>query len=83
MPVISALLKYRDEQEALLETGTKHGRPLRLGDVTSVNLTMIEGGVQHNVIPESISAVFDIRITPDSDVAGFIRWVEDLCAKHE
>ena len=28
---------------------------LRLGDVTSLNVTMLSGGVQYNVVPDSMS----------------------------
>lgn len=60
-------LQFRAEQEAILEgDDTK-----RLGDVTSVNMTMIGGGVQMNVIPEEATASFDIRITPGTDLEGF------------
>lgn len=36
---------------------------LTLGDVTSVNLTKVHGGVQNNVIPAHLEASFDIRVS--------------------
>lgn len=38
---------------------------LTIGDVTTVNLTMLEGGVQSNVIPALIKVTYDIRIAQD------------------
>lgn len=44
---------------------------LWFGDVTSVNLTMMEGGVQKNVVPSEIKMVFDIRLAVDVDHEAF------------
>jgi aminoacylase len=62
--VINRFLAFRTEQEALLEgDNTK-----RLGDVTTVNLTMLEGGVQFNVVPAECSAGI-------SFLSCFITWI--------
>ena len=47
-----------------------------LGDVTTVNLTGVEGGVQHNVVPDEFKAKFDIRVSPktDMEVNGVYFW---------
>lgn len=37
---------------------------LTLGDVTTVNLTMLKGGVAYNVIPSEMDITFDLRIPP-------------------
>lgn len=50
--VINRFLKFRAEQEGLLDSNPQ----LRLGDVTTVNLTMLEGGVQFNVVPAVATA---------------------------
>lgn len=42
-----------------------------MGDITTVNMTMINGGVQHNVVPEQLSASFDIRLTPSLSLDDF------------
>lgn len=39
-------------------------RCLTLGDVTTVNLTMLKGGVAYNVIPSEMDITFDLRIPP-------------------
>lgn len=35
-----------------------------LGDVTTVNMTMVKGGVAYNVIPAEMDVSFDLRIPP-------------------
>lgn len=35
-----------------------------LGDVTTVNMTMVKGGVAYNVIPPEMDVSFDLRIPP-------------------
>ena len=35
-----------------------------LGSVNSINITMINTGKQHNVIPETAEAYIDIRLSP-------------------
>lgn len=42
-----------------------------MGDVTNVNLTMINGGVQTNVVPADIKLVFDIRLAVGLDQDAF------------
>lgn len=44
---------------------------LTVGDVTTVNLTMLKGGVQVNVVPPELTVVFDIRIAIDVDHKEF------------
>lgn len=55
------MIDFRAEEKRLLNHS--EGR-LTLGDVTSVNLTQVNGGVQYNVLPSVITACFDIRLTP-------------------
>ncbi|CAH8873505.1 unnamed protein product [Trichobilharzia szidati] len=52
---------FRKEEQLRLENS--QGK-LTLGDITTVNMTMVNGGVQHNVVPEKLLASFDIRLTP-------------------
>lgn len=46
----------------------KSDSSLTLGDVTSLNLTMLEGGVSFNVVPSEMAAGFDVRIPPTVDL---------------
>ncbi len=51
------------------------------GKVTSINLTMLKGGVQPNVIPADLTAIFDVRLSVDVDHAAFERDVSFECNK--
>jgi len=75
--VINKLLGFREEEKARLESDPK----LKLGDVTTVNLTMMSGGVQVNVIPDKFQLTFDIRLHPGHCVLEFEKtvrgWMEE------
>ena len=40
---------------------------LKLGDVTSINVNVLEGGVQWNVVPDAMALKVDLRITLSDD----------------
>jgi len=65
--MINKLLGYRETEKKKLESD----QSLTLGDVTSVNLTIINGGVQTNVVPDKFELTFDIRITPTTNIVEF------------
>ncbi|KAF0703277.1 hypothetical protein DYB26_007836 [Aphanomyces astaci] len=81
--ICNKALKFRDDQENLLgaSCGCKHGemKKNKLGDVTTVNLTVLRSGVTTdggrtfalNVIPTDAMAGFDIRISPSQDLDAF------------
>lgn len=79
--VIQTLMAYRDSEELRLVTGLKQDghSPLTLGDVTTVNLTMLNGGVQYNVVPDKMSAGFDIRVSPLVNLKKFRAKLEEWC----
>ena len=58
---------------------------MTLGDVTTVNLTYMSGGVQMNVVPNEFTIGFDIRITPTTKLEkfeGMIRkWIGEAGGK--
>lgn len=57
------LNKFREEEmKKLLEFKYPYG------NVTTINLTVLKGGVQFNVIPETMSATFDIRMSINTDL---------------
>ncbi|PIO65717.1 hypothetical protein TELCIR_12595, partial [Teladorsagia circumcincta] len=68
-------LKFREQQRRLLGADSR----LTLGDVTTLNLTILNGGVQANVLPEKFEAYFDIRITPTTDFDEFERMLGKWC----
>ena len=67
---------FRDTQVAKLaeEKG-------RLGQVTSVNITKFQCGVQTNVIPDSAELSIDVRVSPTLGTQGFQEildsWISD------
>lgn len=73
-------MAYRKQQEELLgyssEGGCKHCEAKKLGDVVTINLTMLHGGSTNdggktyalNVIPAELKAGFDIRIPPSVEM---------------
>lgn len=73
--VIDSFLTFRKQQEDRL----KQDPNLQLGDVTSVNLTMLEGGVQFNVVPAELCVGFDMRIPPSVDLAAFEQTILGWC----
>jgi aminoacylase len=75
--VMNKFLSIRESEKARL----KANRVADLGDVTSVNMTMLGGGLQPNVVPPELSAVFDIRITPHWDLAYVDKLLHDTCAE--
>lgn len=38
-----------------------------VGDVTTINLTILKGGIQTNVLPPQLTVAFDIRLALDVD----------------
>merc|ERR1712136_167944 len=81
--VVNKALAFRKEQEESLgwdaHAGCKHSQAKKLGDVTTLNVTMLKGGVSLdggktyalNVIPTEFEAGFDVRISPNVATAEF------------
>ncbi|KAJ2334344.1 adenylate cyclase, partial [Coemansia sp. RSA 2673] len=82
LPIIDHLMQFRQAQLQVFKTPREDGSARTLGDVTTANLTLLQSGVQQNVVPESAMVGFDIRMTPAVDYAQFKRDLEALAAKH-
>lgn len=50
---------------------TESDGALTTADVTTVNLTILGGGVLSNVVPERMTATYDVRIACDVDLVAF------------
>ncbi|CAI4224386.1 unnamed protein product [Auanema sp. JU1783] len=74
--VINSALAFREEQKKIMIEND-----LTLGDVTTLNLTVINGGVQVNVLPEQLSCCFDIRVPPTVDYEEFDAQIASWCQK--
>ncbi|XP_031625236.1 aminoacylase-1A-like [Contarinia nasturtii] len=46
------------------------------GNVTSINLTILNGGLKSNVVPPEMEAVFDVRLSIDTDWDEFERMIK-------
>uniref|UniRef100_A0A669QS98 N-acyl-aliphatic-L-amino acid amidohydrolase n=1 Tax=Phasianus colchicus TaxID=9054 RepID=A0A669QS98_PHACC len=73
--VITSFLAFRESEKQRLKSNTS----LTLGDVTSLNLTMLEGGVSFNVVPSEMAVGFDVRIPPTVDLKAFEEQVAAWC----
>lgn len=73
--VLNKIMELRAQQVQLLKSDSN----LQLGDVTSVNLTLLKGGVQCNVIPAVLEAGFDIRLAIDIDHDEFEKQLRKWC----
>ena len=47
--------------------------------MTTVNLTMLNGGVQYNVVPDKLQVGFDMRVTPLYDLDVFDKQIHAWC----
>lgn len=73
--MIDRFMDLRKAEEKKLEDNPE----LTIGDVTTVNLTMISGGVQSNVVPPELSVMFDLRLAIDVDHGELLAQIESWC----
>lgn len=69
--ILDRIMDYRAQQVELL----KNNPDFSIGDVTTVNLCILKGGVQTNVVPPELSAIFDVRLAVDVDHDAFEKMV--------
>ncbi|CAF0814633.1 unnamed protein product [Rotaria sp. Silwood1] len=75
--IINEMLKYRTDAKERLEKSQTTDKPLQLGNITTINLTKMNGGVQINVVPDQYTLAFDCRIEPNN-YDSFKEFVNDL-----
>ncbi|KAK5605361.1 Aminoacylase-1A [Crenichthys baileyi] len=73
--VINFFLDFREKEKHRLNTS----ECFTLGDVTTVNLTMVGGGVAYNVIPAEMDVSFDLRIPPTVNLQEFEKQIKRWC----
>ncbi|XP_014371744.2 aminoacylase-1-like [Papilio machaon] len=71
--IIKKFMEFREKERQKFINGAP------LGEVTTINLTKLEGGVQINVLPEQLSVYFDIRISPFEDHDAFENMILGWC----
>uniref|UniRef100_A0A8C8F519 Peptidase M20 dimerisation domain-containing protein n=1 Tax=Oncorhynchus tshawytscha TaxID=74940 RepID=A0A8C8F519_ONCTS len=69
--IINSFLDFREKE--------KHRSCFTLGDVTTVNMTMVKGGVAYNVIPAEMDVSFDLRIPPTVNLQEFEEQIKKWC----
>ncbi|XP_017057398.1 aminoacylase-1B-like [Drosophila ficusphila] len=71
------MMEFREGQVKRL----KNNPELQIGDVTTINLTTVDGGVQSNVVPPLLTACFDVRLSHNINVIEFeaqlAKWCEE------
>lgn len=87
MSTVHDMLEYREKMyNHLKHDHHECGKPLALGDVVSLNLTMLKAGLDQNlkyspnVVPTEAEAAFDIRVPPQETekVDALLKgWVTD------
>ncbi|XP_054729612.1 aminoacylase-1-like [Anastrepha obliqua] len=75
--ILNKLMEFRKHEEDRLESDSS----LMLGDVTTINLTIVKGGVQSNVVPPTLEAVFDMRLALNVDHDDFDRQLRTWCTE--
>uniref|UniRef100_A0A146M4Z9 N-acyl-aliphatic-L-amino acid amidohydrolase n=2 Tax=Lygus hesperus TaxID=30085 RepID=A0A146M4Z9_LYGHE len=77
--VLSEIYKRRAEEQRKIQG---HPEPMTvMGEVTTFNLTLVEGGVQNNVVPDCLVMEFDIRLAVKEDPDKLLKWLEEICRK--
>ncbi len=92
--VANKALTFRRAEEDKLgypkkRMGCAHCEAMKLGDVTTINLTMLEAGVTSdggetfalNVVPTRARAGFDMRVTPTTDLCNIKKMLDEWCAE--
>lgn len=73
--LLDRFIDYRNTQVKRLADNPE----LSIGDVTTVNVTIIQGGVQANVVPPEIVVTIDMRLAIDVDHVEFEAMFKKWC----
>ena len=94
MKVMNKAMEYRYNQEKLLghdESGCKHSQAYKLGDIVSINMTVLKAGVSadggntfsFNVIPTNAECGFDVRVPPTIPQPEIAKMLDSWCGQDE
>ncbi|XP_016961266.1 aminoacylase-1 [Drosophila biarmipes] len=76
--IVGKMMEFRKTQVQRLQNNPE----LVIGDVTTINLTKVSGGVQSNVVPPLLMVCFDCRLALDLDIeefeANLHKWCDDV-----
>ncbi|XP_046680751.1 aminoacylase-1-like [Homalodisca vitripennis] len=73
--VIEKFMDKRAEEYLKLKSDPN----LTMGDVTTINLTVLSGGNDSNTLPQELKVVFDCRLSVNEDNEIFEQWIESVC----
>lgn len=73
MFVVNKILDWRTAEKTRLSQG------IDIGQITSVNMTMLNGGCQLNVVPPELSAGFDVRMATDINYCDILKTITGWC----
>ncbi|KAL1461797.1 hypothetical protein WDU94_013668 [Cyamophila willieti] len=73
--IVNKFMAFREEEKTKL----KANKNLTIGDVTTVNVTMMTGGVQLNVLPPEFVLAVDCRLAVDRNVDEFLAMIQGWC----
>lgn len=73
------MVKLNEFRESQIRKLEEEGHSHPHGNVTSVNLTVLQGGIQSNVIPPQISLTYDMRVAYNMDHAEWVAQLEKWC----
>jgi aminoacylase len=87
LKVLNKFIEFREtEKQRLSFSINELGRPLMLGDVTSTNITMLNAGVQYNIVHELAEAGIllfmqgiDMRVAPTVDHEKLQKTIQGWC----
>lgn len=65
------MAKLNDFRDSELKRLDDSNGSLDTADITTVNMTLLNGGVQLNVVPATISVTYDVRLAIDVDLDEF------------
>jgi len=75
--LMNQIQEYRESQKSALDDNSC----MKLGDVTTCNINMINGGVQMNVVPSEFIVGVDIRVALSENLVEFEKrikkWIEN------
>ncbi|CAD7089930.1 unnamed protein product [Hermetia illucens] len=73
--IIDRMMDFREAEVKKLANNSS----LNLGNVTTVNLTRVQGGILNNIVPPKLMVSFDVRLALDVDHQQFIKQLEKWC----
>ncbi|XKL62507.1 hypothetical protein PGB90_002340 [Kerria lacca] len=73
--IINKFMAFRAKEKEKLKSNPN----LTLGDVTTVNLTILEGGVQSNVVPAELKVTFDLRVANNVEHDELEKTIQTWC----